>query len=280
MELALYNSAIAGLQLAGDAFFYQNPLESRNGAERSKWIGLACCPTNHARFTPQVGGFVYARLGAKLFVNLYAAGAGRIDMAAAGKVSLHQETNYPWDGMVKLTVTPDQPAAFDLRLRIPGWARGLPVPGDLYRFADPHPPPVALKVNGESVAATPGKDGYVSIDRTWKPGDLVELDFPMPVRRVLAHEKIEANTGKAALMRGPVVYAFEGIDNPDAGLFEVTLPRTADVAAGHRPDLLGGITVLRTTGHDQQGQAVPLTAIPYFAWANRGKSPMTVWIKD
>lgn len=280
MELALYNSAIAGLQLAGDAFFYQNPLESRHGAERSKWIGLACCPTNHARFTPQVGGFVYAREGAKLFVNLYAAGEGRIDMAAAGKVSLRQETNYPWHGMVKLTVTPDQPAAFDLRLRIPGWARGLPVPGDLYRFADPHTPPVTLKVNGESVAATPGKDGYVSINRTWKPGDQVEIDFPMPVRRVLAHEKIEDNTGKAALMRGPVVYAFEGIDNPDANLFEVTLPRTADVAAEHRPDLLHGVTVLRTTGRDKQGQAVPLTAIPYFAWANRGKSPMTVWIKD
>jgi hypothetical protein len=280
MELTLYNSAISGLQLAGDAFFYQNPLESRNGAERSPWIGLACCPTNHARFTPQVGGFVYARGNSKLFVNLYAAGEGSIDLGGQGKVSLRQETRYPWDGKVKLTVTPDKPAGFALLLRIPGWAHGHPVPGDLYRFDAPQAPPIALTVNGAPVDPTPGKDGYVSIHRNWQPGDVIELDLPMPVRRVYAHENLAENRGRVALMRGPVVYAFEGIDHPDADLFQVMLPRDAELIATHRSDLLGGLTVLTTTGRNRQGQAVKLTAIPYYAWTNRGKSPMNLWLHE
>ena len=272
MELALYNSAIAGMSLSGDKFFYQNPLESRGGAERVPWIGLACCPTNHARFTPQVGGMVYAKDGEKLLVNLYAAGEGSIDMGGGKRVKLTQETNYPWDGKVKITLTADAPATFDLRLRIPGWARGNPVPSDLYRD-DSTAPPITLTVNGETMDATPGKDGYTPLKRTWQSGDLIELVLPMPIRRVHSHEKLEENRGKVALMRGPIVYCFEGLDNPDVNLFEAILPTYAELTSEHRADLLGGVTTIRVNGGK-------LTAIPYFAWANRGKTPMNLWLRE
>ena len=280
MELVLYNSAISGISLSGDGFLYQNPLESRNGAQRADWIGLACCPTNHARLTPQVGGLVYARKDEHLHVNLYAAGTATIDMGGGKSIKLTQETNYPWDGKVTLTVEPEAPAGFDLRLRIPGWARGQPVPGDLYRDVRTGPPAVTLTVNGETVGAAPGKDGYVSLNRAWKPGDVVELNLPMPVRRVVSHPKLAENRSKVALMRGPLVYCFEGIDQPGTDLFQVTLPRGSELAPVRRPDLLGGVTVVRASGLDGAGKAAELTAIPYFAWANRGNNPMSLWIRE
>jgi DUF1680 family protein len=280
MELTLYNSAIAGMSLSGDAFFYQNPLESRQGATRTEWIGLACCPTNHARLTPQVGSLVYARDQEKLHVNLFAAGRGTIDMGSLGKVTVHQETRYPWDGKIKLTVTPEKSAAIDLRLRIPGWARGHTVPGDLYRDQPSEPSAVTLTINGEALEATPGKDGYVSIKRTWKPGDVVDLNLPMPLRRIHSHPNLEENRGRVALMRGPLVYCFEGIDQPGADLFKVTLPPDAELAAEHRPDFLHGVTVVKTTGLDEDGKPVALTGIPYFAWANREKTPMNLWLRE
>jgi len=195
-------------------------------------------------------------------------------------VKITQETNYPWDGQIKLTVNPEKPSDFDLCVRIPGWAQGKPVPGDLYRYADTQTSPVTLKVNGETVAATHGPDGYVHLKRSWKAGDRVELDLPMPVRRVLAHEKVEENNGKVALMRGPVVYCLEGIDNKDVDLFKISLPSSAELTAEHRADLLEGVPVVRTTGMDESRKPVKLTAIPYFAWANREKGPMAIWIKE
>lgn len=280
MELVLYNSALSGMSLKGDGYFYQNPLESKDGQERLEWIGLACCPTNLARFTPQVGGYVYAQTDDQLFVNLFAAGEATVTMDNGSAVKITQETNYPWDGRIQLTIAPEQPSDFDLCVRIPGWTQGRPTPGDLYRFADPQATPVILKVNGEPVDAMPGPDGYVHLKRSWKAGDRVELDLPMPVRRVLAHEKVEANKGKVALMRGPVVYCLEGIDNKDADLFKLGLPRSAPLTSAHRPELLEAVTVVQATGIDQNRKPVELTAIPYHAWANRGKTPMTVWINE
>lgn len=280
MELALYNSALSGLALSGKGFFYQNPLESRKGAERSDWIGLACCPTSHARFTPQVGGLVYAREGGSIRVNLYAAGVASIDIDGGRAVKICQETNYPWDGRIHLTIGLDKPTEFDLCVRIPGWALGKPVPSDLYRFASTEAAPVSLKVNGESVEATPGQDGYVHLRRSWKAGDKVALDLPMPVRRVHAHEKVEADKGKVALMRGPVVYCLEGVDNKDVDLFKLSLPRSAELGAEHLAKLLGGVTVIHARGLDENKNPVKVAAIPYFAWANREKGPMTIWINE
>jgi DUF1680 family protein len=280
MELVLYNAALSGMSLSGDSFFYQNPLQSTNGGERRSWIGLACCPTNLTRFTPQVGGFVYAHQQNRLYVNLFAAGQGTVKMDSGKTVKLTQDTNYPWDGKVKLTVNPEASSVFDLCIRIPGWALGKPVPSDLYRYASPETATISLVVNGEPVAATPGGDGYVHLNRSWKAGDVVELDMPMPVRRVYAHKKILANTGKVTLMRGPIVYCLEAVDNKDIDLFKITLPRDSQLTAEHRPDLLDGLTVLKGMGVDNDQKQVKLTAVPYYAWANREKGAMTIWINE
>lgn len=280
MELTLYNGAISGLGVTGDSFFYQNPLESPNGAQRTPWIGLACCPTNFARFIPQIGGYLYAADADDILVNLYAASDTDIVMDDGRKVSIRQETDFPWDGKVMLTVTPDKAGTFSLNLRIPNWATGHPLPGDLYRFADGETPPITLAVNGEAISATPETDGYVHLNRSWKSGDVIELTLPMEPRRVLSNEKVLANRGKMALMRGPVVYCLEGTDHPGVDLSKLTLPRDSELKAEYRPDLLGGVTVLTGKALDAEGKPVELTAVPYYAWANREKSQMTVWIEE
>jgi len=279
MELTLYNSAISGISIAGNAFFYQNPLESK-GSRRSSWIGLACCPTNLTRIIPQVGGLVYARGKDRLYVNLFAAGDAAFRMDDGVKVKLVQETNYPWDGYVKLTVTPEQVSDFELCLRMPGWALGRPVPSDLYRFADAKVARIGLKVNGKTIDAAPEEDGYIHLKRSWKAAEVVELDMPMPVRRVHAHEKLKADRGKVALMRGPIIYCLEAIDHPDVDISRLVLPPKADLHAEHRADLLGGVTVLQGKALAEGKRQVALTAVPYYAWANREKGAMTVWFDE
>jgi len=279
MELALYNGAISGIAISGDAFFYQNPLAS-NGGQRSSWIGLSCCPTNLARIIPQVGGFVYAQERERLYVNLFAAGEATVDLNGGARVKLSQATDYPWNGSVRLSVDPQQPADLTLCLRLPSWARGRPVPSDLYRFADADVPPVSLKINGEAVDATPHDDGYVHLKRRWQPGDRVEFDLPMPIRRVYTHENVEDNRGKVALMRGPIVYCLEAADHRGVNVAGLRLAQDTPLRAEHRPGLLGGVSVLLGEAQDGNGEPVTLTAVPYYAWCNREKGSMTVWIDE
>lgn len=287
MELVLYNAALAGISLSGDGFAYQNPLTSSKGAQRKEWIGLACCPTNYARFTPQVGGLMYATKKDRIHVNLYAAGEASVELAEGKTVKLTQQTDYPWEGKIRIVVEPEAPSLFDLRLRIPGWALGRPVPGDLYRFHSPKSPAVSLAVNGEAVDAAPSKKGYVSIARTWKPGDVVELDLPMPVRRVLSHEKVEADRGRVALQRGPIIYCVEAIDNGDLRTDAIVLPDTAVLKIERRKDLLGGVVTITGTaavasktqpGKPAELRPHPIMAIPYYAWANRNQGSMDIWL--
>ncbi len=278
MELILYNGMLSGIGISGDSFFYQNPLESR-GATRRSWIGLACCPTNFARIIPQVGGLVYAKEEDTVYVNLYMNGNATINFDDGKRVKLEQETTYPWDGNVKLTVTPEQESELTVCLRIPGWAFGHPVPSDLYRFEKDEPLPISLKVNGTKTNGTPDEDGYVHLPRQWKPGDEIELNLPMPVRRVDAHEKVEANRGKTALMRGPIVYCLEAVDHDGADVVRLALPRTTALHAEYRAQLLGGVTVI--TGEALlDGRQRPMTAVPYYAWCNRENGAMTVWISE
>ena len=278
MELALYNGAISGISIEGNAFFYQNPLQS-NGAKRSSWIGLACCPTNLARFIPQVGGFMYAVGKENIYVNLYAASTASIKTEEGKAVKIYQKTSYPWDGNIRLTVTPGKPSEFGLCLRIPGWAQGRPVPSDLYRFKNSRVKPVTLKVNGKSVNAVAGADGYIQLKRKWRKGDVVTLDLPMPVKRVYAHEKVEADKGKVSLMRGPIAYCLEAVDNAGVDFSKLQLPRQSVLKASHRADLLKGVTVLQGTAISA-GEEVDITAVPYYAWANREKGAMTVWVDE
>lgn len=280
MELTLYNSAISGMSLSGNGFFYQNPLESKHGAERSKWIGLACCPTNLARFTPQVGNLFYAKDNDRILVNLYSAGEAVIDLGENKRVTIRQDTSFPWDSRVHLKITSDQPNEFELGLRVPGWALGKPVPSDLYRFSGTGLPPVYFSINHELHQGHPDENGYVRIRRLWKSGDVVDAVIPLTVNRVYANDQLEENRGRVALMRGPVVYCFEGVDNPGVDLFNVSLPTDANFVTEHRPDVLGGVTLIRTNGTDSNGKTVQLTAIPYFSWANREKSPMNIWLHE
>ncbi|MEI6177407.1 MAG: beta-L-arabinofuranosidase domain-containing protein [Verrucomicrobiota bacterium] len=280
MELALYNGVLSGVSISGDHFFYQNPLASEHGGPRDSWIGLSCCPTNLARIFPQIGGLVYAQSKKQVLVNLYAAGTAKLQMDDGSTLKLTQQTEYPWDGKVRLTVDPAQAADFALKLRIPGWAIGRPVPSDLYRPTDAKASPIVLTVNGEKTDAAPGDDGYVRLQRTWKGGDVVEIDLPMPIRRILANEKVEADRGKVTLMRGPMVYCLEAADQPDVNLPRLILPRAAEMTAKHRSDLLGGVTVLEGEALADGSNPVKVTAIPYYAWQNRSKGAMTVWIQE
>ena len=279
MELALYNGVLSGISISGDKFCYQNPLASK-GSQRSSWIGLACCPTNLTRIIPQVGGLAYASGKRQVYVNLYVAGEASLKMDDGATVKLIQQTDYPWDGRVRLMVASDQTSEFDLCLRIPGWALGRPVPSDLYRFADPKVPPVGLKVNGQAADPSPKDDGYVHLQRRWQAGDVVELDLPMPVRRVYAHEQVEDDQGKVALMRGPIVYCLEAVDQPGVDLFRLVLPQDTDLRAEHRAGLLGGVTVLQGKALADAERPVTLTAVPYYAWANREKGAMTMWVDE
>jgi len=278
MELALYNGAISGISIEGNAFFYQNPLQSKGG-KRSSWIGLACCPSNLARIIPQVGGFMYAVGKESIYVNLYAAGSASIKTENGQTVKIEQKTDYPWDGTVKLSVTPEKASGFALCLRIPGWAKGCPVPSDLYHFGKSDVKPVTLKVNGKSVDATAAADGYVHLKRTWQKSDLVELDLPMSIKRVYAHEKVEADKGKVALMRGPIVYCLEAVDNTGVDFSKLQLPRKSALRADHRSGLLGGVTTLQGEAVSD-GKKVNVMAVPYYAWANRDKGAMTVWLDE
>jgi DUF1680 family protein len=282
-ERVLYNGLLSGVSLGGDRFFYQNPLESAGGYERSPWFEVACCPPNMTRFLPSLPGYVYATKDDTVFVNLYIAGEGKIDLGGR-PVTLTQATRYPWDGGIKLTVSPARPGEFELALRIPGWAGNAAMPTGLYKFLDDSAEKPALKVNGET-AALDVRDGYALIRRTWKKGDTAELSLPMPVRRVVAHESVAADSGRVALQRGPVVFAVEEPDN-FGRVFELFLPDASALTAEFRPSLLNGVVVI--TGHtlalskDEAGkirnEEKSFLAIPYYAWANRGPGQMLVWL--
>lgn len=288
MELALHNGVLAGFSIAGNGYFYENRLVKNKG-QRGPWKGLSCCPTNIARIIPQIGGLAYARGKEQILVNLYLAGEATIKMDSGVTVKLSQETDYPWDGGVQLIVTPDRAARFDLQLRIPGWAQGRPVPSDLYNYGQAKVPPVGLKVNGQATDATPQADGYVHLNREWKAGDVISLDLPMPVQRVYSNEKLMTEYGKGGqppvrgrervtLMRGPIVYCLEEQDHPGEKVADLILTPDAPLKAEFRPEFLGGVTVLTGEALGTTGNRVSLTAVPYYAWANRISNPMTVWI--
>jgi DUF1680 family protein len=218
---------------------------------------------------------VYAVRGETVFVNLFVASQASFEVAGA-PLSLVQTTGYPWDGRVELRVDPGQPRAFELRVRVPGWARGTPVPSELYRYLDGAPAVPVLHVNGEPVEGALSQ-GYQVIARTWKPGDIVSVELPMPVRRVLADERVADDRGKAALERGPLVYCAEGADN-GGSVLDVALPDDAPIEVERRTDLLGGVTTLRASAVGPGGAKRQLTAIPYYAWSHRGPGEMAVWL--
>lgn len=286
-ERTLYNGLLSGVSLDGKGFFYPNPLESNGQHGRSPWFGVACCPGNITRFMPSLSGYFYGKRGNKIWVNLFATSKAEIPLDKGQKVTVEQVTEYPWQGDVKFTVSPAKAGRFAVNIRIPGWARNEAVPSDLYTFSDTLKSAPTLKVNGATVPIKLEK-GYVSINRDWKKGDTVNLSLPMPIRRIVANEKVGANRGRTALQRGPIVYCAEWTDNPGISVRNLILPASAELAPTFEPQLLNGVMVLRGQAQtaqrkDDGGMNVsnhPFTAIPYYAWANRGRGQMMVWIPN
>jgi DUF1680 family protein len=231
---------------------------------------------------PSIAGYAYAQKADILYVNLFIGGSATIKM---GKDTVHlkQKTRYPWDGDVRITVEPECSRVFAIYIRIPSWAQNKPVPSDLYCYPNENEQKVALRVNDRPFGLEIDK-GFACIRRKWKKGDVIELNLPMPIRRVLSHQKVKDNAGRIAIQRGPVVYCFEGVDNP-RGIADLVLPPDAELHAEYRTGLLGGIVTIEGQGKIQQpreGQTplngVEVVAIPYYAWAHRGKSEMAVWL--
>lgn len=278
MERILYNGFLSGVALAGDEFFYTNPLESAGEVQRSEYFDVSCCPANLARLMALLPGFIYAQRGNELYVNLYVGNEATIELQD-GAVRLSQQTNYPWSGTIRLEILEVGSSLgekLELNLRIPGWARGEVVASDLYRYAGGDTEAIRVAVNGMDVPVESLDTGLLHLARSWQAGDVIEIDLPMPVRVVRGHDGIEANRGKVALQRGPLVYAAEAIDN-DGAVLDLEIDAAGPFDSGYEADLLGGVTVLSAPAW-RGDRAVTLRAVPYFAWANRGPGEMAVWI--
>jgi DUF1680 family protein len=287
LERSLYNGLIAGVSLSGDRFFYDNPMTSHGHHNREPWFGCACCPGNITRFMASISGYLYATNKQGIFVNLYASGNAVVKYGDA-EVELLQETQYPWNGEIALTVNPAETQRFSLMLRIPGWANGKPVPSDLYHYVDTVKSAVRISLNGQQIKFDTD-NGYAVVEREWKKGDKISLSFDMPVRRVQAHEEVVYDKGLLAMERGPVLYALESIDQPETYLFDIVIPRDSKIDAHFEKDTLGGIVVLtgnaftvekKDNGCGYIEKPFTFKAIPYSVWNNRGIGQMLVWTPE
>ncbi|NLN41273.1 MAG: glycoside hydrolase family 127 protein, partial [Clostridiales bacterium] len=290
MERALYNGVISGMSLDGKSFFYVNPLEvnpeacEKNGnfrhvkPVRQKWFGCACCPPNVARLLASLGHYIYGIKDNIIYTHLYIGSNTEVDIDGT-KVSIGQETNYPWDGKVSITIKLDGAKEFGLGLRIPGWCNEA-----------------KLSVNDQELdLASAAVDGYAIIKRKWQDGDRIELDLPMEPVRVRSNPLVRANIGKVAIQNGPIVYCLEEVDN-GPNLHTVVLPKDSELEVSFREDLLGGVNVITAQGEKAKVEAwglelykanacieyvpVKLNFVPYYAWINRQPGEMTVWIRE
>lgn len=283
LERTLYNGLIAGVSLDGGSFFYPNPLQSMGQHQRQPWFGCACCPSNVCRFIPSLPGYVYAVKDDNVYVNLYLSNEADIKVGRK-TVKIRQTTDYPWDGEINIEVLKNTVGNFALKLRIPGWVRGEVVPSDLYRYADGKRLSYTVTVNGEAVS-TRLEDGYFTIARKWKKGDKINLRMDMEPRVVKANAKVEADKGRIAVERGPVVYCAEWPDN-DFDVLSVLTGRQPQFSVRQTPDKLYGIneivTPVQTLAYTTDGRIEvtdrELTLIPYYAWAHRGAGRMAVWL--
>ena len=296
LEKSLYNGLISGVGLDGKSFFYTNAMQIKNSfqfpqmeATRSGWFECSCCPTNLARLIPSIPGYMYAVNEDNLYINLFINSSA--DLSVRNKpVQVVQTNNYPWDGGLTFTINPKAAAAFNLLVRIPGWAQNKAIPSTLYQFQSESSEKPVIKVNGAAVDYTI-TNGYATIKRTWKKNDKVEVNLPMEVRRVVANEKLKEDIGKIALQRGPLMYCAEWPDN-NGKTSNIIIPASANFTTEFKPALLNGVTVLKTEvpaviingAENISTVKQSFTAIPYYSWANRGKGEMMVWfptqIKD
>jgi len=277
LERVLYNGALCGVSLRGNSYFYENPLEGGKNRQRWSWHGCPCCPPMFLKLMGALPGMIYTQDAADLYVNLYI-GSTLNTVLGAETVRLEQQGGYPWDGHVHLIVTPQRTSRFGIALRSPDWCRN----------------PV-LKINGTPATDVVHTRGYLLVDRIWKSGDSIDLEMPMPVEAVSANANVKADAGRIAIQRGPVVYCLEGLDNNGGHVKNLVASPATRFTTNFKPGLLGGVEIVefaglalgRTTAagplygtQSQQPGITPahITAIPYFANANRAPNEMQVWL--
>jgi DUF1680 family protein len=276
MELALFNGALTGLARDGTHYFYSNPLESRGQHQRWAWHACPCCTMNVSRLVASVAGYALSTSEDGVAFHLYGGFETTVTLAGV-KVVLGESSGYPWSGEVRIAIDPEAPAEFDLKLRIPVWAKGA-----------------TAAVNGEAIALAP-VNGYATIHRRWRKGDAVTLDLKMQPERLYAHPNVRMDVGRAALRRGPLIYCVEEADNPGGPVQALALPRSAPLDAGWRPDLLGGVMTLKASAKrlvpgkgaralystdPPTAEDAALVALPYYLWANRAPGSMQVWVAE
>jgi uncharacterized protein len=275
LELALFNGALSGLSRDGEHYFYANPLESDGTPTRWEWHTCPCCTMNVSRLVASVGGYFVSTAPDGIAVHLYGGISTTVETAGT-KVGLRELSNYPWSGDIRIEINPEDAATFDLKLRIPGWCEGATV-----------------KLNGKTVLAAPS-NGYVTINREWRTGDVVTLELPMRPVRLYANPGVLMDAGRVALKRGPLVYCVEEADNPGGRVQRFRLPREAELRTTTRSDLFDGIVTLSAdaTAVDEaeftplyrtappRERPATMTALPYYLWANRGQGSMLVWVPE
>jgi DUF1680 family protein len=278
LEQALFNGALTGLSRDGTHYFYSNPLDSDGRHSRWAWHHCPCCTMNASRLIASVGSYFLSHSDNAIAFHLYGGISARVRLAD-GNVAIREISTYPWSGDIRVEVEPEGPFEFALKLRIPGWARGI-----------------KAAVNGAPIA-TEGKveDGYLTISRRWAAGDRVTLELPMQPERIYAHPAVRMDVGRLALKRGPLVYCVEEADNPGGPVQRLKLPRGAPLKLEQRNDLFGGIVTLsadavRLIGSDWKDalyrpdapaeEPTNLTALPYYLWNNRGAGSMMVWLVE
>jgi DUF1680 family protein len=293
LEKTLYNGLISGIGLDGKSFFYTNAMQIKDNfthgdmeATRSGWFECSCCPTNLVRFIPSIPGYMYAQKDDNLYVNLFINGS--VDLTIRNKpVQVIQQNNYPWDGALIFNINPATAVSFNLMVRIPGWAQNKAIPSNLYQFENSLAAKAIIKVNGQAFEYDV-QNGYAVISRTWGKNDIVEVNLPMEVRRVVANENIKDDIGKVALQRGPIMYCAEWVDNYGK-TSNIIIPPNTSFTNEYEGGLLNGVSVLKSTVPvitvTDEGRAIstiqqPFIAIPYYAWANRGKGEMMVWFPE
>lgn len=283
LERTLYNGFLSGVSIHGDKFFYPNPLESDGSHQRKPWFNCSCCPTNVVRFLPSLPGYVYARQKDQLFINLFIGSKAEINMNF-GNLKVVQTTEYPWEGKVMIKIEPEKPVHFTISIRMPGWTNNKPLPSDLYHYQNKNELKPEIMVNSKKIKYNIRK-GYAKINREWQKGDLIEVYFPLPVRKVIANKKVEDDRGKFSIERGPVVFCAEGVDN-GGKVRNLMLNKNAEFTVENREDMIDGIIILKSkavslSADKKKNEVIEekqnFTAIPYYAWAHRGPGEMMVW---
>ena len=286
LERSLYNGALDGLSLSGDRFFYGNPLASRGQHQRREWFGTACCPANIARMIASLGDYIYAKSDDAIYVNLFVGSNTAIPLKN-GNVNVKMETNYPWDGKIKLMVDPEKKGRFKMHIRIPGWDSEQVAPGYLYQFMNRIDDRVMIfKLNGKEIPANIDRNGYVTIDTVWNKGYVIETEFWMKAHLLTAREELKQDVGRIAIQRGPIVYCVEGTDNNGKAwniiIPENTVFETIDYKVQNEPvkalTAEVPVVIVNEDGTSLRTEKKKIIAIPYYTWANRGKNEMQVWL--